>query len=195
MDLAPNGRFGILTNGGLLAALSNPSSNPVRRGKFIMGQLLCDAPGDPPPGAIESFEPGTGQGSLREQFEDHRSNPVCASCHLKMDPLGFSLDNYGPAGEYRTTDDLGYPVDNTGLLPDGRSFAGPEGLGTVLSTDPLYPICVSEKLYTFALGAAPNGGTYPYVLDARDEFVSGGMHFEDLAVSIVTSDAFRMRGE
>ncbi len=196
VDLGPQERHGILTNAGLLAALSNPTtSNPVRRGKWLLNQLLCDEPGDPPPGVVTSFDPQTGTGSLRERFAQHRSDPICASCHDKMDPLGFSLESYGPAGEFRTTDDLGYPVDDSGELPDGRTFAGPDGLGTTLADDPLFAQCVSEKLYSYALGTALSQDNYPFVLDARDHFVAQDLVFEELVVAIVMSDSFYMRGE
>jgi hypothetical protein len=196
VDLSGVERYGILTNAGLLASLSNPtSSNPVRRGKYLLGQLLCDEPGDPPPGVLSSFDPSSGQGSLREQFAAHRSDPSCAVCHDVMDPLGFSLEGYGPAGELRSVDDLGYPVDASGVLPDGRTFDGPAGLGTTLANDPSYPLCVTEKAYTFALGAPPTSATWTYLSEIRDEFVASGLSFEELVVALVTSDAFRMRGE
>ncbi len=196
VDLADQERHGILTNAGLLAALSNPTtSNPVRRGKFLLEQVLCDSPGDPPAGVTGSFDPTSGPGSLRDQFEAHRSDPSCSVCHQVLDPLGFSLEGYGPAGELRVLDDLGYPIDTVGVMPDGRTFDGPEGLGQTLGDDPLFPLCVSEQLFTYALGQPPEPHTWPYVLDARDAFVAEGLTFEELAVAIVTSDAFRMRGE
>lgn len=196
VDLAAQARYGILTNGGLIAALSNPtSSNPVRRGKWVMGQLLCEEPGDPPPGVVGTFDPNLGNGSLRDRFSAHRADPACASCHDKLDPLGFSLEGYGPAGEHRQIDDLGFPVDTLGELPDGRVFDGPLGLGQTLASDPLYPRCVSEKLFSYALGSALTMGNYPFVLDSLAAFEANGLHFQELVVAVATSDGFRMRGE
>jgi hypothetical protein len=195
-QLAVHARHGLLTNPGLLAALSNPTStNPVRRGKFLLHQLLCDEPGDPPAGVVESFDPLLGPGSLRDRFAQHRADPSCASCHDKMDPLGFSLEAYGPAGERRPVDDLGFAVDATGVFPDGRTFDGPDGLGQTLSADPLYALCIAEKTFSYATGTSLDLANYPFVLDARTTFVSEGMVFEELVVAIVTSDAFLLRGE
>ncbi len=195
VDLAFQGRVGLLSNGGLLAALSNPTrSNPTRRGRWMMSQLLCDSPGEPPPGAVAGFDPGVGEGSLRERFEAHRSDPVCASCHDLMDPLGFSLEGFGPAGERREVDDLGYPVDSSGVLPDGRSFQGPAGLAALLADDPIFTRCVVEQTFIYALGRRMDRDTDPYVRDVHERFVAGGGFFDDLVVGLVLSDAFRRRG-
>lgn len=195
VDLALEGRVGLLSNGGLLAALSNPtSSNPVRRGKWMMTQLLCDAPGDPAPGVVAGFDPEVGEGSLRERFAVHRAEPVCASCHDLMDPLGFSLEGFGPAGEARSTDDLGFPVDTSGTLPDGRSFDGPSGLADLLADDPLFTLCAAEKAFIYGLGARVDARNHPYVLEAHARFVEGGVFFDDLVVGVVLTDAFRRRG-
>jgi mono/diheme cytochrome c family protein len=194
VDLSSTGRVGLLGNAGLLASLSNPTtSNPVRRGKWMMSQLLCDEPGDPPPAAVADFDPTVGEGTLRERFAVHRSDPVCASCHQVMDPLGFSLEAFGPAGEARDVDDLGYPVDTTGTLPDGRTFDGPGGLATLLADDPAFTLCAAEKAFTYGLGTRVDAQNHPFVREAHERFVSGGGHFDDLVVGIVLGDAFRRR--
>lgn len=191
VDLGPEGRTGLLTNAGLLASLSYPSStNPARRGTWVASQLLCDVPGEPPAGAATAFQPEVGDQSLRERFAAHRSDPSCAACHEILDPLGFSLERYGPAGELREVDDLGHPVDITGRLPDGRTFAGPAELGQLLAEDPWFTLCVAEQATTYALGARTTANTWPYVLDAHQRFVSRGGTFDELVVGIVLSDAF-----
>lgn len=194
VDLGPEGRIGLLSNAGLLATFSNPSTtNPVRRGAWVMSQLLCDIPGEPPANAATSFEVEAGEGSLRERFALHRADPTCAACHDLMDPLGFSLEGFGPAGEARETDDLGYPADTSGVLPDGRSFDGPGGLGGLLADDPQFTLCVARQTATYALGTRVTATNWPYILDAHERFVDGGGRFEELVVGLVLSDAFTRR--
>jgi hypothetical protein len=195
-DVSGVERYGVLTNAGLIAALSNPTrSNPVRRGRYILEQLLCAHTGDPPPGVIALFDPSEGEGSLRERFQDHRSNPVCASCHDTIDPLGFSLEGYGPAGQRREVDDLGYPVDTQGTLPDGRTFDGAAGLSQVLAEDPRLPLCVTSTLLSYALGDELSPALFDDLHTIHGAFAEGGMVFEDLVLAIVASRAFTERGE
>ncbi len=196
LDMAAVGRVGLLGQGGLLASLSNPTrSNPVRRGRYVLEQLLCSHTGDPPPGVLALFDPTTGEGSLRDRFAAHRGDPVCASCHDSLDPLGFSLEAFGPAGEAREVDDLGFPVDATAQLPDGEPFEGLEGLASTVAADPRFPLCVAQRLFVYGHGQAMTPELYRSVLDVRDHFVASGMVFEELVAAIVTSDTFLMRGE
>jgi len=193
----PPGRTGFLTTGGLLTALSYPTrTSPVRRGKWILGNLLCEAPAPPPPGVDTSFfvEDDTGAPqSLRDQFEAHRADPVCASCHAVMDPIGFSLEHFDGVGAWRTDDAMGLPIDASGALPDGSSFGDIQDLATQLAADPKIPGCMVEKTFTYALGRPPT----PLDLDALDAiesaFIAGDHRFSALAAAIVLSDPFRYR--
>lgn len=124
-------RGGVLGMGSVLAVSSfSHRTSPVLRGKWIMETLLGTAPPPPPPNVPE-LEETVGDGkeklSLRQRLELHRADPACASCHAVMDPLGFGLENYDVLGRWRTEEN-GFPIDNTGTLPDGTTFTGMEGL-------------------------------------------------------------------
>jgi hypothetical protein len=127
-------RGGILTMSAVLAVSSYPRrTSPVLRGKWILENILGTPPPPPPPNVPALPENGMGVvgKTVRERMEQHRSNAVCASCHDRIDPLGFALENYDVLGRWRTTDSFS-PIDNSGQLPDGTKFVGPDGLKTVL---------------------------------------------------------------
>lgn len=186
-------RGGLLRQAGLLTATSNPGrTSPVRRGKFILGQLLCDEPRPPPPG-VEGLPDTAGEGlSLRDQMEVHRADPVCASCHKVMDPLGFGLENYDGVGLWRTSYGRD-PVDSTGELPDGRTFAGPEELAALVAADPAFSACVVEKLMTYGLGRIVDYRDYSELHAIAARFEEGGYRLSDAIVAIVQSAPFRYR--
>ena len=121
-------------------ALSYPTRTaPVRRGKWVLGQLLCEEPPPPPPGVegLPEAEIEAGNMTLREVLELHRADPVCAACHLLMDPIGLGFENYDGIGRWRTEEN-GLPVDPSGELPNGSAFLGPDGLIDILVADPSY---------------------------------------------------------
>jgi hypothetical protein len=190
-------RRGILTQGGLLTANSYPTrTSPVKRGKWVLTYLLCEAPAPPPPGVppIDQAElPDTGIVSLREQMELHRSDPACASCHKLMDPIGFGLEGFSAVGQLRTTDDNGAPVDSAGVLPDGNSFSGAAELADIIAADPGTPACMTSTVYTYALGRSPRVEDIALLESIESEFAAGGYRFADLASAIARSPAFRWR--
>jgi hypothetical protein len=140
---------------------------------------------DPPEGEAPT-------GSLRDRFEAHRSEPRCAACHQLMDPIGFGLEGYDGVGAFRTMDD-GFPIDDSGALPDGQAFAGAKELSVLLAADERLPRCVAQQLLTYALGR----GVESYDgddLDAITEaFLAGGQRLPELIELIALSDPFRMR--
>ena len=110
-------------------------TSPVIRGKWILENILNAPPPPPPPGVPNLDEAAVGNtGSLRQQLEKHRSNAICASCHSRMDPLGFGLENYDAIGAWRTQDGK-FPIDSTGTLPNGKSFTKPAELKSILRAD------------------------------------------------------------
>ena len=134
--------------------------------------------------------------TVRERMEKHRANPACASCHARMDPIGFGLENYDGIGAYRTMDGTA-AIDARGQLPDGRSFSGPHELATLLSADPDFPRCAAKKLYTYALGRAPDetpthldGSTLQALVDG---FTKGGFKLDQLIANLVASPTFLTR--
>ncbi len=187
-------RGGLLGQAGLLTALSYPGrTSPVRRGKFVLGQLLCREPEPPPPGVEGLPETEEMEGlPLRERMAIHMSDPDCSVCHATMDPLGFALEHYDGLGAWRDA----YPdgeIDATGELPDGSTFDGAREMAAVIAADPGYARCVTTKLYTYALGRAPGRLDGGIVLGIADGFAADGYRFRDLVTRIVLSDTFRMR--
>jgi len=144
----------VLAHGSVLTISSySTRTSPVLRGKWILENLL-NAPPPPPPPAVPSLDDSkVGQSaSLRQQMEAHRKNPACASCHSRMDPLGFGLENFDAVGAWRSMDGK-FPVDATGTLPSGKTFSGPVELKTnLLDSRDAYVRGLTDKLLTYALG-------------------------------------------
>jgi hypothetical protein len=194
VSLGATDRRGVLGQAGLLAATSYPTrTSPVKRGKFILDQLLCESPKPPPANISGLIEPTADAVTVRQRLEVHRANPGCASCHATMDPLGFGLERYDALGVWRTTDN-GAPVDASGLLPDGRRFEGARELGAMIATDPRFSRCATEKLYTYALARQPSDAHSSWITTIEDDALSRGFSLESLVLAIVTSEPFRTRG-
>ena len=188
----PN-RKGLLGQGSILTVTSFPTrTSPVKRGKWVLTQLLCSEPPPPPPGVEGLITETMPTGSIRQRLEQHRANPICSTCHVEMDNLGFGLEQYNGIGLFRS-DDNGFPIDATGTLPGGKAFDGVSELSAILADDPRFTHCVSEKMLTYALGR----GVYPVDDPHLDHLVKGlderGQSFADLIKLVATSEPFRMR--
>ena len=188
-------RGGLLTQGSVLAVTSNPTrTSPVKRGKWVLEQLLGTPPPPPPPNVPElEDDKAMLTGTLRQRMEQHRANPSCAGCHAKMDPLGFAFENYDAVGAYRTKDG-GAPIDPSGELPGGRRFQGPAELKKILlDQKELFVRCLAEKMLIYAVGR----GLEHYDKRAVDRIVAataaGDHRFGVLVAEIVRSDPFRLR--
>ena len=154
VDLTTNERGGVLSHGSVLAVSSYPTrTSVVIRGKYILQNILGAPPPPPPPDVPALDEQAVGTtASLRKQMEVHRTNAVCASCHSRMDPLGFALENYDAIGKWRTMDG-GFPVDSSGKLPGGKTFSNPAELRQILSQRQFeFSRTLTEKLLIYALG-------------------------------------------
>ena len=152
LDDAP--RRGLLTHASVLTLTSNPArTSPVKRGKWILDNLLGAPPPPPPPGvaALDERPPAGADDRLRARLERHRTDADCAVCHVKMDALGFGLEQYDAVGRYRERDGS-FAVDASGQLPDGRRFDGALELIQVLRADAAFLRCLTEKLLIYALG-------------------------------------------
>ena len=149
-----NSRKGLLTQAAVLALTSNPTrTSPVKRGKWILENVLGDPPPSAPPG-VPSLEQGNHQAdaSLRERLEIHRSNPSCAGCHKLMDPIGLGLENFDVIGKWRERDGNS-AIDAKGQLVDGRTFEGPAELVSLLSAKkPQITENFATRMLTYALG-------------------------------------------
>ena len=147
-------RGGLLGMAAVLAVSSHPHrTSPVLRGKWLLEAMLGTPPPPPPPNvpALEETKGATAN-TLREKLAQHRANPVCASCHSRIDPLGFALENYDVIGRWRT-EDGGQPIDAKGELPDGRTIEGPAELKAVLlEKKDLFTRNLTNKILGYALG-------------------------------------------
>jgi mono/diheme cytochrome c family protein len=192
----PANRGGMLTHASILALASNATrSSPVKRGKFVLEQLLNTPPPPPPPELTipELEEQKQLKGTLRQQMEQHRANAVCASCHQRMDPIGFAFENFDAIGAWREKD-AGGAIDASGVLPDGRTFDGSAGLKKLMRADKAaFVKCVAEKMLTYALGR----GLEDYDRRAVNAIVGATGKADDkfsaLLIEIIKSDPFQKR--
>ncbi|MBN1206191.1 MAG: DUF1592 domain-containing protein [Myxococcaceae bacterium] len=185
-------RRGVLTHGSILTLNATPTRNStVKRGKWVLSRLLCDEPPPPPP-SVPQLSSGPTTGSLRQRMEQHVSNPVCAACHQKMDPIGFALEHYDAIGAWRAKDGE-YTIDARGTLPDGRSFDGALELAGTLKEDPALPACLVRHLFTYALGREPEAADQEALAQLTQSFQSRGHRMRELLVQVALSPSFRMR--
>ncbi len=194
VDLDANDpRFGLLTLGSLLTVTSTPiRTSPVKRGVWILEQLLCSEPPPPPPGVEGLPEGDMSSGSLRDRLELHRADPTCASCHNLMDPLGLGLEHYDAIGSFRAEDD-GFPVDASGQLIDGQTFNNAREMAALIQEDERFDHCIVEKLFTYALGRPIASSEQPFVEAIAEQFAQSGSELPELIRLIVTSEPFRSR--
>jgi hypothetical protein len=186
-------RGGILTQASTLALTANPTrTSPVIRGKWVLEQILGTPPPPPPPNVeeLEDSKEAIESASLRERLEIHRSKPECATCHSKMDPIGFAFENFDAIGKWRDLDG-NFPVDSSGELPDGRTFNGAKELIAILKTEETFIRTITEKMLTFALGR----GLEYYDKCATDEItatlIAAEHQFSALVQAIVMSEPFQ----
>lgn len=158
-ELGATERRGVLGQASLLTLTSYPNrTSIVRRGVWVLDNLLCTEP-PPPPEDLNIEEPDISKGTLRERMESHRSNATCAACHNLMDPIGLGLENFDAIGRYRETEN-GETIDASGTYPDGRTFKKPSELATLIAEDPRFVTCVTDKLLAFGLGRALSSGDH-----------------------------------
>jgi mono/diheme cytochrome c family protein len=188
-------RGGLLGQGSVLTVTSyNNRTSVVLRGKWILENILAAAPPPPPPNVPTLNEAKNGKSlTIRQQMEVHRANPVCASCHTKMDPLGFSLENYDAVGGWRTGY-AGQLVDASAVLPDGTQFEGPKGLqGILLSRKDQFIEALTERLMTYALARGVESYDMPAVRAVRDQAAGDNYRMQTIILGIVQSVPFTMR--
>ncbi len=189
-------RGGLLTSAAVLMLQADTDRNNVpRRGNYIAASILGTPPPPPPPDVpqLEETKDTGAKLTLRQRLELHRTKPECMSCHVKIDPLGFSLENYDAIGRWRDVEE-GAPVDASGVLPNGRVFKGPVELKQVLleKKDDFVRV-MTENLLIYALGRGLQPNDECVVRDARKAAAEGGYRFSTLVLTIVKSQPFRMR--
>ncbi|TWT32201.1 hypothetical protein KOR34_39620 [Posidoniimonas corsicana] len=195
-------RGGVLTQGTMLTVTSNPTrTSPVKRGLFILDNLLGAPPPPAPPGVPELEEAaeklGEQQPTLREVLALHRESALCSSCHARMDPLGLALENFDAMGRWRDFDN-GRPIDSSGNLVSGETFASVQDLKTILATSHRRSFyrCLTEKLFTYALGRGLDYYDVHAVDTIVDELDENNGRVGVLIRGVVRSDPFlRHRGD
>ncbi len=193
-------RGGLLSQASILTVTSYPNrTSPVLRGKWVLENLLNDAPPPPPPNvpALKEDDKSALNMTLKQRMEEHRANPSCAICHVRMDAIGFSLENFDAIGEWRTQDVNKQAIDASGSLPDGTNINGALGLKQILMAQKdKFLRCLADRMFTYALGR----GTEPSDHRTLDAIVATMQNndnkFSVLIKSIVHSDAFqKQRGK
>ena len=190
-------RGGILTHGSFLAVSSNPDrTSPVKRGVFVLDNLLGMPPGSPPPD-IPALEEAAGEDHtrlpLRQALAKHREDPMCSSCHDRMDPLGLALENFDALGRYRTKD-ADEDIDASGRLVSGESFKNIDDLKVILAKGhkAKFYRCITEKLMTYALGRSVEYYDLQTIDDIVDRLIKEGGKPSILLEGVIRSPAFQM---
>jgi hypothetical protein len=195
VELTSSQRGGILSHASVLTVSSYPTrTSPVIRGKYILQNILGAPPPPPPPDVPTLDEESVGNvGSLRQQLEKHRSNAMCASCHNRMDVLGFGLENYDAVGKWRSMDGK-FPIDAGGTFPNGKSFKDPAGMRTLLTEDAGdFTRCLTEKMLTYALGRGLERYDRRTVTEITTKLAASGNKFQTLLYEVVNSLPFQSR--
>jgi mono/diheme cytochrome c family protein len=188
-------RGGLLGQASVLTATSYPNrTSPVVRGRWLLENML-GAPPPPPPPDVPALKESGAEGqpkSVRERLEMHRQNPTCAACHVRMDPLGFSLENFDALGKWRTVSD-GAPIDASGSLPDGTQFEGVVGLrNLLLSHRDDFVRTLTEKMLAYALGRSVEYYDLPVVREVARGAAPGDYRWSAVILGIVQSAPFTM---
>ncbi len=189
-----SGRSGVLTHASVLTLTSNPTrTSPVKRGKWVLENILGTPPPPPPPG-VPPLDAKELKGTLRQRMEQHRENAACASCHARMDAIGFAFEHFDAIGRFRN-DDGGFPVETQGVLPSGEKFQDQVELTQLFagtrSDD--FTRCLSEKLLTYALGRGLEYYDRPTVALIQKRLAASGFRFTALVEAVVESVPFQMR--
>lgn len=188
-------RRGLLGQGSILLATSVANrTSPVARGKWILENVLGSSPPLPPPN-VPALEATGGKvaHTVREKMEQHRSNPVCASCHKIMDPIGFSLENFDLTGKWRSTDG-GEPIDASGQMVDGTKLNGAASLReALLARSDVFASTLTEKLMIYAVGRGLKYYDMPTIRQIGRDAARNDYRFSSIVMGIVKSAPFQMK--
>ena len=193
VQLSDDSRTGLLGKGSVLTVTSyNDRTSVVMRGKWVMENVLGTPPPPPPPN-VPALEATEIHGTLRQRMEQHRRNPVCASCHSKLDPLGFALENFDAVGGFRTVDG-GEAVDPSGTMLNGATFDGPgEFKQLLVSHQDAFLATMTEKLLTYALGRGVEPYDMPAVRQVLRNASADDYRWSAIVSAIARSVPFQMR--
>lgn len=193
-----SGRMGILSHGAFLSVAANVGdTSPTKRGKYIREQLMCQDIPPPPPNVMADNGPDPGVAECKKDRYLVHAVESCAGCHSQMDPIGFGLEQYDRAGQFRThdIDNEACEIDGEGEIADVGAFNGPAELSQLLIDNALLDGCVTQQAYRFALGRELDAEDMPFVQQLNQDFVAGDHRFDELLMAIVTNPAFGYRRE
>jgi hypothetical protein len=195
VTLSDNRRGGLLTQASILTLTSNPNrTSPVKRGKWVLENILNQPPPPPPPNVPELDKKdgkATTAQSVRQRLEEHRKNPACASCHERMDGIGFAFERFDALGQWRESDD-GQAIDTTGALISGEKFKDARDLKALLmSKKGTFTRALTEKLLTYALGRGIESTDKCNIDAMAAEVAKNNYSFSSLVATIVQSKPFR----
>ena len=197
VKLTDDSRLGLLGHASVLTVTSySTRTSPVVRGKWILDNFL-GAPPPPPPPNIPTLDEKNETGetlSMRAAMEQHRANPACASCHGRMDPIGFALENFDAVGRWRTYGEDNQLIDSSGALPGGPTFDGVKGLRNMLLNQPeQFVATLTEKLMTYALGRGVEYYDMPAIREIVRETASTDYSVSSIVIGVIHSVPFQMR--
>ncbi|WNG47819.1 DUF1592 domain-containing protein [Archangium minus] len=190
---AEEGRGGLLGHASFLSLLAHTTTtSPTLRGRFIRERLLCEPIAAPPTNIppLPAQNPGEPPKTMRQRLQQHVSNPSCAGCHTKMDPLGLGLENFDAVGRYRTNENDA-PIDPVSTFDQAGTFSGPRQLGSLLRTDDRVLRCLVRNLFRMATGHVDEEGEQVSLHQLDEAFATSGYRMKELLVELVASDAFR----
>ena len=194
---ASDPRGGVLSQGSLLTITSYANrTSPVNRGKWVLENLLSAPPPPPPPNVpalkLDGGTPGKIL-TMRDAMIQHRASPACASCHSRMDPIGFAMENFDAVGRWRDMDS-GNAIDASGAFPDGTKFEGMAGLKAALLSHPEeFVLTIAERLLMYATGRNVQYFDQPAIRLIENESAHSNYTFESLILGVVKSAPFQMR--
>ncbi len=196
VEVEDDHRFGFLGMGAFLAGSSYEyRTAPTLRGRWILLNLLCTPPNEPPPGVppLDAMpNADAADQNVRARLEAHRKNPVCASCHATLDPYGLALENFDAIGKYRDAYKTA-PIDASTVTADGKMFTGLQGMVDVVSQEPQLLTCVEQKMFTYAQGRAAVPTDQPYIAQVDKAWMAGTPSLPKLLKGLVLADTFRKR--
>jgi hypothetical protein len=188
---------GVVTQGAILAVHAKPGeTHPIQRGLFVREQLLCTIPPPPPDDVDINPPPVDPNATTRERYEQHRTDPVCAGCHVLMDPIGFGLENFDGTGRWRTLEN-GLDIDASGELAGtdvDANFVGAKELADLLASSSMVADCTTTQWFRYAYGRTENPDVDACTIeDLRTRFSGADHEITELLVALTQTDAFMFR--
>jgi hypothetical protein len=196
IDTTNSLRTGVLTQGSVLSAWAKEDqTSPVLRGKLVRTRFLCQEPPPPPGNVPNDLAPAT-EGTTRERFEAHLTNPACSTCHQLLDPVGFGLERYDAEGHYRIVENGELVRDDGNLIDSGDTaldgpFTGAVPLSQKIAQSPAFRSCLVKQTFRYAFGRPEASSDAPQLSSIERDFGASGFRLDRLLLSIVRSDAFR----